>query len=172
MPLRGCWTLRSVRRPSPAPHHPPWVGCRGVGGGRDPRGLERLRGTRCRDGRMETWGAEIGDRGMTTSGTWCQGKQFSPSPCLPLPDYEERGQLHDAFTQMTHSLQEMATAQGEWGGVRGSGIWMSEPLWGEGQGRESPERDSDLDGRMPRELSDLVREQRRAGPGGFRAEGT
>lgn len=58
------------------------------------------------------WGAEIGDRGMTTSGTWCQGKQFSPSPCLPLPDYEERGQLHDAFTQMTHSLQEMATAQG------------------------------------------------------------
>ncbi|XP_070627637.1 sperm acrosome membrane-associated protein 6 isoform X2 [Bos indicus] len=112
MPLRGCWTLRSVRRPSPAPHHPPWVGCPGVGGGRDPRGLERLRGTRCRDGRMETWGAEIGDRGMTTSGTWCQGKQFSPSPCLPLPDYEERGQLHDAFTQMTHSLQEMATAQG------------------------------------------------------------
>ncbi|XP_061242436.1 sperm acrosome membrane-associated protein 6 [Bos javanicus] len=27
-------------------------------------------------------------------------------------NYEERGQLHDAFTQMTHSLQEMATAQG------------------------------------------------------------
>ncbi|OWK16292.1 hypothetical protein Celaphus_00004806 [Cervus elaphus hippelaphus] len=27
-------------------------------------------------------------------------------------NYEERGQLHDAFTQMTHSLQEMAAAQG------------------------------------------------------------
>lgn len=147
-------------------------GAPGVGGGRDPRGLERLRGMRCRDGRMETWGAEIGDRGMTTSGMWCQGKQFSPSPCLPLPDYEERGQLHDAFTQMTHSLQEMATAQGEWGGVRGSGIWMSECLWGGWQGRESPECDSDLDGRMPRELGDLVREQKRAGPGGVRAEGT
>ncbi|KAI4534891.1 hypothetical protein MG293_015751 [Ovis ammon polii] len=26
-------------------------------------------------------------------------------------NYEERGQLHDAFTQMTHSLQEMAAAQ-------------------------------------------------------------
>ncbi|KAI4571159.1 hypothetical protein MJG53_013265 [Ovis ammon polii x Ovis aries] len=28
-------------------------------------------------------------------------------------NYEERGQLHDAFTQMTHSLQEMAAAQGD-----------------------------------------------------------
>lgn len=73
---------------------------------------------------------------------------------------------------MTHSLQEMAAAQGEWGRVHGTGIWMSEPLWGGGHGGESPERDSDLDGRMPRELGDLVREQRRAGPGGFRAEGT
>nr|XP_020755942.1 sperm acrosome membrane-associated protein 6 [Odocoileus virginianus texanus] len=27
-------------------------------------------------------------------------------------NYEERGQLNDAFTQMTHSLQEMAAAQG------------------------------------------------------------
>ncbi|MXQ98787.1 hypothetical protein E5288_WYG021856 [Bos mutus] len=38
----------------------------------------------------------------------------SPSSSLDgVPgDYEERGQLHDAFTQMTHSLQEMATAQG------------------------------------------------------------
>ncbi|XP_042774501.1 sperm acrosome membrane-associated protein 6 isoform X3 [Panthera tigris] len=34
--------------------------------------------------------------------------------CPPplLPDYDERSHLHDAFTQMTHSLQEIAAAQG------------------------------------------------------------
>lgn len=36
-------------------------------------------------------------------------------------NYDERSHLHDAFTQMTHSLQEMATAQGEWGEDGSSG---------------------------------------------------
>ncbi|XP_028334066.1 sperm acrosome membrane-associated protein 6-like [Physeter macrocephalus] len=35
-------------------------------------------------------------------------------------NYDERSHLHDAFTQMTHSLQEVAAARGEWGGA-GSG---------------------------------------------------
>ncbi|XP_035960039.1 sperm acrosome membrane-associated protein 6 isoform X4 [Halichoerus grypus] len=36
-----------------------------------------------------------------------------PSPGFQnLTDYDERSHLHDAFTQMTHSLEEMATAQG------------------------------------------------------------
>nr|XP_033701484.1 sperm acrosome membrane-associated protein 6 isoform X4 [Tursiops truncatus] len=40
------------------------------------------------------------------------GEPLRPSSCLRPPDYEERSHLHDAFTQMTHSLQEVATAQG------------------------------------------------------------
>ena len=48
------------------------------------------------------------------------GEPLRPSSCLRPPDYDERSHLHDAFTQMTHSLQEVAAAQGEWGGA-GSG---------------------------------------------------
>nr|XP_030703613.1 sperm acrosome membrane-associated protein 6 isoform X1 [Globicephala melas] len=40
------------------------------------------------------------------------GEPLRPSSCLRPPDYEERSHLHDAFTQMTHSLQEVAAAQG------------------------------------------------------------
>ena len=39
----------------------------------------------------------------------------------PLPDYDERSHLHDSFTQMTHSLQEVASAQGEWVGTMAVG---------------------------------------------------
>ena len=35
-----------------------------------------------------------------------------PASCPPS-DYDERGHLHDAFTQMTLALQEVAAAQGE-----------------------------------------------------------
>lgn len=49
------------------------------------------------------------------------GELLSPKPLPPPPDYDERSHLHDAFTQMTHSLQEMATAQGEWGEDGSSG---------------------------------------------------
>ncbi|XP_034495045.1 sperm acrosome membrane-associated protein 6 isoform X4 [Ailuropoda melanoleuca] len=43
-----------------------------------------------------------------------QTQEVETSLCPPpsLPDYDERSHLHDAFTQMTHSLQEIATAQG------------------------------------------------------------
>ncbi|XP_032468691.1 sperm acrosome membrane-associated protein 6 isoform X3 [Phocoena sinus] len=40
------------------------------------------------------------------------GEPLRPSSCLRPPDYDERSHLHDAFTQMTHSLQEVAAAQG------------------------------------------------------------
>ncbi|KAJ1073224.1 hypothetical protein K5549_015692 [Capra hircus] len=43
-------------------------------------------------------------------------------------NYEERGQLHDAFTQMTHSLQEMAAAQGEWGSFRVAFLHAAEKM--------------------------------------------
>lgn len=66
-------------------------------------------------------GQRLGDRRCLRECPYCgrgvEGTAF-PSLCPPpsLPDYDERSHLHDAFTQMTHSLQEIATAQGEWGG--------------------------------------------------------
>lgn len=75
-----------------------------------------------------------GETGSETqdTGDVVLGGTASPSSCLPPPDYDERSHLHDAFTQMTHSLQEVAAAQGEWRGVgstgrRGCGVprrWM------------------------------------------------
>ncbi|XP_047646311.1 sperm acrosome membrane-associated protein 6 isoform X1 [Phacochoerus africanus] len=67
----------------------------GLCGGRDQRGLERRRGSETQD-----------------TGDVVLGGSASPSSCLPPPDYDERSHLHDAFTQMTHSLQEVAAAQG------------------------------------------------------------
>lgn len=49
------------------------------------------------------------------------GASCFPQAPAPPPDYDERSHLHDSFTQMTQSLQELATAQGEWGGDGGSG---------------------------------------------------
>lgn len=94
-------------------------------------------GDRLREGRIDTGGGEgqtqrwghssgrgqrLGDRRclrqrMSMPWTGVEGTAF-PSLCPPpsLPDYDERSHLHDAFTQMTHSLQEIAAAQGEWGG--------------------------------------------------------
>ncbi|XP_050627374.1 sperm acrosome membrane-associated protein 6 isoform X2 [Macaca thibetana thibetana] len=37
---------------------------------------------------------------------------LQPLPPPSPPDYDERSHLHDAFTQMTHALQELAAAQG------------------------------------------------------------
>ncbi|XP_029095229.1 sperm acrosome membrane-associated protein 6 isoform X3 [Monodon monoceros] len=163
MPLRASRTLKSVRRHPTSSRAP-----RGACGGRDQRGLERLRGTksqrredgdfagardsetggqrlcggqRLRDGRTETLrGPETqrredrdfaGARGSETGGQrLCGGQRLRerqrkvhfgdvvlgeplcPSSCLRPPDYDERSHLHDAFTQMTHSLQEVAAAQG------------------------------------------------------------
>lgn len=52
----------------------------------------------------------------------------SAPPPPPPPDYDERSHLHDSFTQMTLSLQEIAIAQGEWGGGGSSGeMWAWSP---------------------------------------------
>lgn len=59
---------------------------------------------------------------------WCVGAAASLSLCpRPPPDYDERSHLHDSFTQMTHSLQEVATAQGEWVGTAAGGDVGLEP---------------------------------------------
>lgn len=60
---------------------------------------------------------------LSTPGMWCWMDLRPPSPCAPSspPDYSERGHLHDVFTQMTHSLQELAAAQGECSGDGGGG---------------------------------------------------
>lgn len=108
---------------------------------------------------------------MTTSGTWCR-ELGSPQPCFPTTRLRGEGQLPDAFTQMTHSLQEMAAAQGEWGRVHGTGIWMSEPLWGGGHGEKAQNVTVILMVGCQGSWVTLSGEQRRAGPGGFRAEGT
>lgn len=49
------------------------------------------------------------------------GASRFPQAPAPPPDYDERSHLHDSFTQMIQSLQELATAQGEWGGDGSSG---------------------------------------------------
>lgn len=57
-------------------------------------------------------------------------------PATPTPDYDERSHLHDSFSQMIHSLQEAAAAQGEsWGrcgGKCGLGALRVAFLGGEG----------------------------------------
>ena len=171
--FKGLLDTEISEETTPPPQHPPQCGgARGYTEGGTREAWRDLRGTETQ--RWENGGVGSRDRRPRDDHLRAvvPGEAVLPSPCLPPPDYKERGQLHDAFTQMTHSLQEMAAAQGEWGGVHSAGRWMSEPLGGGGQGEESPECDSDLDGRMPRELGDLVRKQRWAGPGGFRAEGT
>lgn len=83
----------------------------------------RLRGgQRLRDGRTEALQGPEAQREAEKGPLWgCGvGEPLRPSSCLRPPDYEERSHLHDAFTQMTHSLQEVAAAQGEWGAA-GSG---------------------------------------------------
>nr|XP_033701483.1 sperm acrosome membrane-associated protein 6 isoform X3 [Tursiops truncatus] len=95
---------------------------RGFAGARDSEtGGQRLcGGQRLRDGRTEALrGPEAlrrpeAQREAEEGPLWgCGvGEPLRPSSCLRPPDYEERSHLHDAFTQMTHSLQEVATAQG------------------------------------------------------------
>ncbi|XP_043291989.1 sperm acrosome membrane-associated protein 6 isoform X2 [Cervus canadensis] len=112
-PLRGCWTLRSVRRPHPLPSIlPSGGGDRGYTEGGTREAWRDLRGTETQ--RWENGGLGSRDRRPRDDHLRAvvPGEVVPPSPCLPPPDYEERGQLHDAFTQMTHSLQEMAAAQG------------------------------------------------------------
>ncbi|XP_059986790.1 sperm acrosome membrane-associated protein 6 isoform X3 [Lagenorhynchus albirostris] len=71
-------------------------------------------GQRLRDGRTEALRRPEAQREAEEGPLWeCGvGEPLRPSSCLRPPDYEERSHLHDAFTQMTHSLQEVAAAQG------------------------------------------------------------
>ncbi|XP_060145201.1 sperm acrosome membrane-associated protein 6 isoform X4 [Globicephala melas] len=71
-------------------------------------------GQRLRDGRTEALRRPEAQREAEEGPLWgCGvGEPLHPSSCLRPPDYEERSHLHDAFTQMTHSLQEVAAAQG------------------------------------------------------------
>ncbi|XP_049559466.1 sperm acrosome membrane-associated protein 6 isoform X2 [Orcinus orca] len=71
-------------------------------------------GQRLRDGRTEALQGPEAQREAEEGPLWgCGvGEPLRPSSCLRPPDYEERSHLHDAFTQMTHSLQEVAAAQG------------------------------------------------------------
>ncbi|KAM5133543.1 LOW QUALITY PROTEIN: sperm acrosome membrane-associated protein 6 [Callospermophilus lateralis] len=73
-----------------------------------------------REGRPQTWRGrqEDGHRGSDGEGQRRQRLglvlvELPPSPAGPPPsDYWERSHLQDAFTQMAHSLQEAAAAQG------------------------------------------------------------
>ncbi|XP_022441873.1 sperm acrosome membrane-associated protein 6 isoform X2 [Delphinapterus leucas] len=100
---------------------------RGFAGARDSEtGRQRLcGGQRLRDGRTEALrGPETGGQRLCGGqrlrerqrkvhfGDVVLGEPLCPSSCLRPPDYDERSHLHDAFTQMTHSLQEVAAAQG------------------------------------------------------------
>lgn len=80
-----------------------------------------------RDGRMETGDTVTRryrpchrDREGPHRGHGLGVSRFPQAPAPP-PDYDERSHLHDSFTQMIQSLQELATAQGEWGGDGSSG---------------------------------------------------
>ncbi|XP_029781157.1 sperm acrosome membrane-associated protein 6 isoform X1 [Suricata suricatta] len=88
--------------------------------GRDSeRREQRCRETDSGRGQTQRWqtavggGQRPGERqdGHTVGVVWTE-PLFPASALCPYSDYDERGRLHDAFAQMTHSLQEVAAAQG------------------------------------------------------------
>ncbi|XP_065782669.1 sperm acrosome membrane-associated protein 6 isoform X1 [Muntiacus reevesi] len=110
--FKGLLDTEISEETAPPPQHPPQWGGRGCTEGGTREAWRDLRGTETQ--RWENGGVGSRDRRPRDDRLRAvvPGEAVPPSPCLPPPDYEERGQLHDAFTQMTHSLQEMAAAQG------------------------------------------------------------
>lgn len=68
-------------------------------------------------------GQRLRDRMFPLGTWWCGSCLPQPLPPPSPPDYDERSHLHDAFTQMTHALQELAAAQGECVGMGRWEMW-------------------------------------------------